>query len=226
EPVRNVSGYPYWYLVAYDRAGTRLAAVKRGSSTVTLRALPSGDVIRELTFELESSAIAMSPDGALLAIRRGGSLEVRTADGVLVMRHQDPTFSAVASHDEQREAAPELRRRPSRVTQLEEASLRFSHDGRRLARFLPGDGWRIWTLGVSHPEHLPMDQFLDDAADFATPWPTDWTLEPDVRALFVHRASGTRIALPFRSTWVSNPANPRILACAELHIELRGGESA
>ena len=59
----------------------------------------------------------------------------------------------------------------------------------------------------------------------AAPWPADWTIEADSKTVFTHQPTGTRVALPVCGPWVSNPANPRILACDRLHIALRGPDT-
>jgi hypothetical protein len=196
-----------------------MAALKGQSSRVVLHTLPAGQT-RELMFALEGSAIAISPDGERIAIQRRGAVEIRTADGALLQRHHGTSRSAREAK-RAREGEPLVRHPPSHVTQDREATLRFSRDGRRIARFVPGTGWRIWEPGKTDIEHLAADRPLDDVADFAAPWPADWTIEADSKTVFTHQPTGTRIALPVCGPWVSNPADPRILACDGLHIALR-----
>jgi hypothetical protein len=218
-PVLDARSYSHRDAVAYDEAGTRMAALKGQSSRVVLHTLPTGQT-RELMFALEGSAIAISPDGERIAIQRRGAVEIRTADGALLQRHHGTSRSAREAK-RAREGEPVVRHPPSHVTQDREATLRFSRDGRRIARFVPGTGWRIWEPGKSDVEHLAADRPLDDVADFAAPWPADWTIEADSKTVFTHQPTGTRIALPVCGPWVSNPADPRILACDGLHIALR-----
>jgi dipeptidyl aminopeptidase/acylaminoacyl peptidase len=215
-PVLDARSYGGGGVLAYDEAGTRLAALKGTSSHVVLHTLPSGRM-RELAFGLKGSAIAISPDGERIALQRGRAVEIRTADGALLQRHAGASRSARNA-----KRAPVVRHAPSHVTQSHEATLRFSRDGRRIARFVADTGWRIWEPGTSDVEHLAADRPLDDVADFAAPWPADWTIEADSRSVFTHQPTGTRIALPVCGPWVSNPADPRILACDRLHIALRG----
>lgn len=216
-------GYPHWYSLAHDRAGVRFAALRHESKTVVLHTLPGGQILRELSFEIEGSAIAMSPDGEMIAIQDGGAVEIRTADGTLVERRGTPGRSAPADDAMENRREPALRHMPSHVGLFSEATLRFSRDGRRIASFVPDDGWEIWPPGKQGRERVAADQPLDDVADFGPPWPADWTIETGSMTLFTHRPSGTQIALPAPGPWVSNPANPRILACLEMHVELRGG---
>lgn len=219
-PVLDARSYSRCEVLAYDEAGTRLAALNEKSSKVVLHTLPSGQM-RELTLGLKGSAIAISPNGERIALQRGGAVEIRTADGALLQRHDEARRSArEAKRAHERE--PVVGHAPSHVAQYHEATLRFSRDGRRIARFVPDTGWRIWEPGKSDVEHLAADRPLDDVADFAAPWPTDWTIEADSKTVFTHQPTGTRIALPVCGPWVSNPANPRILACDGSHIALRG----
>lgn len=223
-PAQGTS-YPHWYSLAHDRAGRRFAALHHESKTVVLHTLPSGQILRELSFGIEGSAIAMSPDGEMIAIQHGRVVEIRTADGTLVERRGTPGRVARAARAVKNRREPALRHMPSHVALFGEATLRFSRDGRRIARFVPSDGWQIWIPGEQGGERVAADQPLDDVADFAPPWPADWTIEKGSMTLFTHRPSGTQIALPAAGPWMSNPANPRILACREMHVELRGGSA-
>jgi hypothetical protein len=99
--------------------------------------------------------------------------------------------------------------------------LRFSSDGKRIARFVEGDGWRIWSFADDREDHVIEHAALDALPDFACPWPADWTLETDEMTLFTHRPTSTRIAIPATGQWVCNPADSRILACDVVHLELR-----
>lgn len=197
--------YPQWYSLAYDREGVRLAALHRRRATVTLRELPGGRLLRELSFELKGTAVAMSPDGRAIAIQRGRAVEVRADDGALLLR---------AGHAV---GAPESKY----IHDPNDHTLRFSVDGQRIARFVEGDGWRIWSLVDKREDHVVEHEAIDELTDFASPWPSDWTLEAGAMTLFTHRPSGTRIALPAAGPWVCNPADPRILACDAVHLELR-----
>jgi len=216
-----VRRFSSWSL-AYDRAGGRVAVHFGHAAGVALHAVPSGRVDGELTFGLEGRAIAMSPDGAWIAMQAGPLVEVRTAAGALHRRFAGP---GAPDDDERCEPAAERGRGDAARTLFQPETLRFSEDAARIAWFVRDDGWRIAALDGPEGQalaHVAADRPLDDEADFAAPWPSGWTLEESSRSVFTHVASGTQIALPVRGPWVSNPAAPRILASDGLHIELRG----
>jgi len=191
-------------VVAYDREGARFAALRRDTATVALHELPSGRLLGKLSFEIQGTAIAMSPDGRAIAIRGGGAVEIRDAGGALLLRRDHAV-------DESKESS-----------YGDDGTLRFSVDGQRIARFVEKDGWRIWSLVTEQMDHVVVREAIDEVADFAAPRPSDWTLQVGTKTVFTHRTSGTRIAMPAAGPWVSNPAEPRILACDEMHLELRG----
>ncbi|HEX8112149.1 MAG TPA: hypothetical protein VF516_30660 [Kofleriaceae bacterium] len=213
--------YPQWYSVAYDHTGARLAALRHDSTQVVLHALPSGRISHEIGFDLDGSAIAISPDGELLAIQCGGAVEVRAVNGTRVQRYGSPGTPPSADRPAWRRGPPQ---RPDAALagRYGPPTLQFSRDGRRIARFTPDDGWRVWTLGDHAAEHASAETPLDDIPDFSPPHPADWTLEADSKTVFTHHPTGTRIALPAAGPWSANPAVPRILASDDLHIELRG----
>jgi len=167
-----------------------------------LRELPSGRRLLKLVFEIKGTAIAMSPDGQAIAIQGSGAVEVRTARGELLLR-RDHAVSGEQMH------------------RYGNDTLRFSSDGQRIARFVEGDGWRIWSLVGDRADHVIAREALDEVADFAAPRPRDWTLQTSTKTVFTHRPSGTRIALPVAGLWAHNPADPRIVACDAAHLELR-----
>jgi hypothetical protein len=203
--VTDRPSYASWYGVAYDRAGLQLAALRRGDDTVRVHELPGGPV-RTMTFGLCGVAIAMSPDGHAVAVQQGGAIEVRTADGAL--RFQG---GQVATGDADERGGSGL-----------EDTLRFSVDGARIARFVEGDGWRIWSLdGAQEVEHVIEREAIAEVADFAPPRPHDWTIEPDTMTVFVHRPTGARIAIPVAGPWICNPADPQIVASDGAHLRLR-----
>jgi hypothetical protein len=206
-PVRERLRFPQWYSVAYDCAGTRLAALRGGRSEVAIHELPSGRKTGTIRFDLAGDVVAMSGDAEAIAVRQGTAIEVRSAQGTPIRRFAHPGAAAPDEHE------PMLAGR----------SLRFSSDGQRLASFREGDGWRIWALAGDHAAHLPAFEAIDVAESFAAPSPRDWDVEGSIRTLFVHRPTGTRIALPAAGPWVPNPTDPRVLACDDLHVELRAG---
>lgn len=50
--------------------------------------------------------------------------------------------------------------------------------------------------------------------------PGDWSVESRGMTVFTHRPSGVRIAMPLAGPLECNPANRRILAFKDLHVEL------
>jgi hypothetical protein len=56
--------------------------------------------------------------------------------------------------------------------------------------------------------------------------PSEWEIEPGTATRFTHRPSGTCIAFPCAGPWSHNPADARLMAAADAHIELRGPEGA
>ncbi|MCY0992010.1 hypothetical protein OV203_33035 [Nannocystis sp. ILAH1] len=197
-------GFPHWYTLAYDREGSRLAALQQGKKTVALHELPHGRLVRTLTFELGGSALGMAEDGSMLAVQRGGRVEVRTQDGALVRLCGEATGES-----------PKPR--------SYDPPPRFSRDGRRVAARV-GDGWRIWTLAGGEEERVEdgAGDGLADVADFAAPRPPGWKLAIGRSSVFTHEASGTTIALPVGGGWQFNPADPRICICNELLVILEG----
>jgi hypothetical protein len=193
--------FPHWYALAYDRAAARVAALRRDTSSVTLHALPDGQRLRELTFDLAPHALAMSPDASKIAVQEATAVEVRRADGSLLHRlgHVDPAAPRSHFHDDE--------------------SLRFSHDGQRIAWRVKDDGWRIASLITTAPEQR-LTELTDP--DFADPRPRDWTIETTAHTIFTHTPSGTRIALPVLGDWHCNPGDPRILACDAMIVALCG----
>lgn len=203
--LRRLRCYPQWYVLAYDRAGERFAALHRGEHEVVVHAIPRGQEVRRLRFELAGDELAMDPDGLLLAVQAGGLVELRRiADGAGVRRFGEATADDA-----------------SRPRHFREDTLRFSHDGRRLARFVAGDGWRIWALASDDEERVAERDGLAACPDFAAPRPSGWSIVDGTRTLFVHQATGTTIAVPAAGPWVCDPADPRIVACDVMHAELR-----
>jgi len=100
-------------------------------------------------------------------------------------------------------------------------ALRFSSDGGRLARFLKRDGWRIWSLSTGDEQFLAARDAIEEVADFGAPRPQGWVMESGAMTVFSRPSSDVRIALPVAGPWACNPADTRILACSDLHVELR-----
>lgn len=190
--------------LAYDRAGSRLAVLHLGNKKVELHELPAGRPLATIGFDMGGTVVAMSEDGAAIAVRAELKVEVRAASGELLGRFSHPGGAPHAQD-----------------TRHEVCTLRFSADGRRIASFLEGDGWRIWDLQGGHEEHLGSLTELESRAGLAEPRPRDWDIDADTQTLFVHRPTGTRIALPVAGPWVCNPADPQNVACYEFHAELR-----
>ena len=193
--------FPHWYALAYDRAAARVAALRRDTSSVNLHALPGGQRLCALTFDLVPTALAMSPDASKIAVQQATAVEVRSADGSLLRRlgHVDPAAPTNRFHDE--------------------GALRFSHDGQRIAWQVKDDGWRIASLLDESP---PQHHAELTAPDFADPRPRDWTVETNAHTIFTHTSSGTRLALPVTGAWRCNPGDPRILACDAMIVALCG----
>ncbi len=190
--------------LAYDRTGSRIAVLHWGDGgEVELYGIPDGRRLATMVFRLKGTELAMSADGETIAVREGLEVEVRAVSGALLRRFAHPSGSKA---DEER---------------LQDDTLRFSADGQRIASFRVGDGWRIWSLQDDHAEHLGARKEIESHAGFAAPRPHDWDIEAGTQTLFVHRPTGTRIALPVAGPWVCNPTEPRFLACDELHLELR-----
>lgn len=198
-------GFPHWYALAYDRTGLRLAVLHQGESRVALHELPKGRVVREIEFEIAGSAVAMSPDGELVAIQGGGAVEVRTAAGALVRRLDGPAPDE-GSH-----------------RRYGDETLRFSAEGRRVARLVEGEGWRIGSLDDAEEVRVDGREGIAEVDGFAEPRPSDWAVEVNTLTVFTHRPSGARIALPVAGRWVHNPADPRIAACDAMIVALCGG---
>lgn len=201
---RKRLGFPHWYALAYDRAGSRVAVLHHGHESVALHELPGGRLLRTLTFELAGTAVAMSPDGVHVAVQQGAAAEVRTTEGALV-RHLGE--DSASGRSQPRYGDP---------------TLRFSTDGARLARFVEREGWRISAVSGDAAEQTVARDELARLADFAAPAPRDWTVAVATRTVFTHHPSGTRIALPVAGRWVFNPGEPRIAACDEMHVALCG----
>lgn len=193
---------PQWYVVAYDREGVRLAALRVGDTVVVIRSIPDAAVCAELRFDTPGRAIAMSPDASLVAVAEGATVEVRSvADGarVLTLSHPVPGGLRSGSAND---------------------SLRFSADGRSLASFLEPDGWRIWSVEGHLEGHRPQPGGLEQVAGFATLFPQGWSIEGRSATVFHHHDSDARIVLPVSGPWRSNPALPGCVASDHLHAEL------
>lgn len=202
--VRGRVQYPQWYTLAYDRAGVRMAALRRHDPSVALHELPSGRTLRTLAFDLAGEALALSPDGALIAAAAGPAVELRDAAGALLWR-----------------AGEAPRARPDRG-ERSERTLLFSREGEALARFVEEEGWRVWSLRGEEVGRVASLEALAQVPGFAPPRPRGWTIEAGTRTLFRHEASGATIGLPAAGPWVCNPAAPEIAASNALHVELRG----
>ena len=198
--------FPQWYSLAYDRAGTRLAALhlRRSPRPVNLHELPSGRRLTTIHFDVDAVTLAMSGDGLLLAAGGGRTVEVRSSSGELVRRLS--LTPAGDAEDGYAEALP---------------SLRFSADGRHLMIFGRKDGCTIWDLESGSERRAP-DYATDSAIPGSpVPAPPDWEIERGKTTSFLHRPTGTRLVLPFSGPWVTNPAETRYLASDDLHVELR-----
>jgi hypothetical protein len=205
QQVRKPLHFPHWYALAYDRAGARLAALRLDHTEVALHEIPGGDRLATIRFDLAGAALAMSADATTIAVRRGPAIEVRSADGALRARLAHP-----------------IEHLEPRARRMQDDTLHLSADGRRLASFHEADGWRLWDLADDGNEHLPARADLE-SSEFAALRPRDWEIEPGTSTRFLHRPSGTRIALPATGPWHANPGDPRILASDDLHLELREG---
>jgi hypothetical protein len=185
--------FPQWFKLAYDRAGEKLAALRKQHPEVLLHAIPSGRLAGKVVFELEHpEAIALSPSGRLLAVSQGDAVEVRTTTGELLAGAHHPLSVAE-------------RERPDSV------SLEFL-DEERLVRHVLGAESLVFQLKAGA---VAIGSFRKDCA------PPGWTVVKGGVTLFEHRPTQTRIALPVSGDWIANPARPTILACSEAHVELR-----
>ncbi len=167
---------------------------------VALHTLPTGRLLRTLRFELAGQAVAMSTDAGMIAVQQGAAVEVRGADGSLLRRLGPAATTPARRH-------------------FGEPTLRFSADGQRIARLVAGDGWWVASLASGDDERVT-DAGFAALPDFASPQPRDWTIAGSTRSVFTHVPTGTRIALPVSGPWIYNPADPRIVACDELHAVL------
>lgn len=201
--VGNQLCLPHWYRMAYDRSGAQLATLHEQHREVKLYRLPTGAETSTLQFKLEGMVLAMSADGRMLAVQAVPDIEVRSTSGTLLGTFAHPLPTPDSSR-----------------ARFDQGTLRFSHDGQRIASFCPGDGWRIWTLPGGREEHLTERSALGRVADFAAPHPNGWDIEAGTRTLFTHKPSGTRIALPVAGPWAVNPGAPRYIASKALHLEL------
>ncbi|MBZ5710122.1 WD40 repeat domain-containing protein [Nannocystis pusilla] len=193
-----------WHSLAYDREGSRLAVLCKGEQTVAVHALPDGRCVRTLEFTAEGSTLAMSADGRMIAVQEDGLVEVRTAEGELVRRCGQANKKANRGYWDPQP--------------------RFSADGRRIARRVKGEGWRIWDLASGAEEGVVEE--LEAVADFAPPSPSGWKIEFGRRSVFTHVPTGVKIALPISGYWACNPGDPRIVVCGEMLAELRAGPQA
>lgn len=201
--VTNALQFPQWFVLAYDPAGERVAALSEHKPSCQLYELPSGRLLSDIP--LAGTALALSAAGDLVAARRGLTVEVRSISGEPRRSFAHPGGNARGRAGHRRE------------------TLRFSHDGRLIASFVENDGWRIWSLQGDSEQHVADadERALDQVAGFTPRRPKDWTLEAGTATTFVHRPTGTRIALPAAGPWVYSPAKPEIVASDALHVELR-----
>jgi len=197
---RHRLGFPHWYCLAYDRSGQHLAVLHQGETEVALHTLPNGRLLRTVRFELAGQAIAMSTDAGMIAVQQGAAIEVRGADGSLLQRLGRAATTPARRH-------------------FGEPTLRFSADGQRIACLVAGDEWWVVSLASGADERVT-DAGFAALPDFASPRPRDWTIAGRTRSLFTHAPTSTRIALPVSGPWICNPADPRIVACDELHAVL------
>src|SRR5256885_11644012 len=65
-----------------------------------------------------------------------------------------------------------------------DVALRFSTDGRRLARFLKRDGWRIWSLSNGDEQFVAARDSIEEVADFGAPRPQGWAVESGAMTVF------------------------------------------
>lgn len=197
---------------AFDRAGELVAVTGGSPPAITLYELPSAQQRRAIPSS--AAHVALHPDGHLVAGRTDRVVEVWcAASGEHRRRFVHPTGKPAWSGGDR-------------------TTLCFSRDGRRLASFLEGDGWRLWSIDDEQEsegaddEHLRAYEAIVEVSDFAPPRSADWTIETGPTTVFVHRPTGTRIALPVAGLWIHNPACPEIVACTRMHVELRVGGSA
>jgi len=117
---------PQWFTVGYDRAGARLARLRRGGREVAVFSLPDAATIAEITFDRPGVAVALSPDGQRVAVADGASMELRGLDGGLIAAAGEPT-------------EPDAFRRSGRV--------RFVGGGRLLSEIDDAGRW-LWAPGA------------------------------------------------------------------------------
>lgn len=195
---------PQWYALAYDEVGTTLAAFELGDRVVKLHALPPNGEIGELAFQIAGDVMAMSRDGARIALANELELQVVDRAGKTLRFHDDKR-----SPDE-----PINRKVPVRLA--------FSRDGERVARWAQ-NAWRIWPVtGGGRDGKLRAGAELGSLPDFADePPPSDWTVAGSSTSVFTHGPTGAKVAFPAPAGWLTHPRDPRIRANGHAHVVLR-----
>ncbi|MCA9178464.1 MAG: hypothetical protein KDB14_28585 [Planctomycetales bacterium] len=189
--------FPYWFHVAYDQSGTRLAAVKSHDREVSLYAIPSGDV--ETTFSIDLQApeeLALSHDGELVPIAEGAEVEVRTAGGELLLSARHPPDDGTAD----------------RQVPLPAPSLLFVSDG---IASRCGEVWRLFELDGRGSRLIDPPKEVAPLRHLA-----GWKVTPGGYTLF-EAPNEDQIALPLSGSWVVHPGAPNTLACDQCHVKLR-----
>lgn len=192
--------FPHWDRLAHADSGRCFAALRMSATDVQLHAVPSGEVVAQVAFDLEHpTTLALSPSGRRVAVAQGADIEVRTWTGELVLRTRHPVSDGDGT------------RRP----RVFDRSLQFA-DEDHVVSHVKADGWRLFRLveGTSDPVGEPPVGSRRRAPGWKVSVAGDATV-------FEHEPTGTRIALPVGGEWVVHPSRP-LLACDGAHVELLG----
>jgi hypothetical protein len=191
--------FPHWYSLAYDQAGEILAAVRHGGRTVKRYALPSGDALDPIEFDLENlERVALSPSGRLVAACHGAHFEIRTTSGELLRAGGHP-------------GAPDRSDRPS---------LSFPTES-TLASYIERDGWREFDIAAASSRSIPAAELPNVHVDGVPP---HWTITRQGISVLRHEPTQTEVAFPLLGECVANPKDPTILATEHCHVQLSANE--
>jgi len=194
--------FPYWYHVAYDHAGARLAACKKNGNEITVYAIPSAEVITSLSTELTGcDDIALSADGTIVAIAKGAEIEVRTLAGELLL---------IASHPCAEDKIERRKMRSDRTLLFTESipdNAIYSH--------VCGEGWRLFDLDSGESRLVAAPKVFNPLAHLP-----NWQVSSSDITVFETPGSEP-IALPLNGKWVIHPHDSSILACHQCQVKLR-----
>lgn len=196
--------FPHWYSLAYDQAGEILAVVRHGGRTVQRYALPSGDALDPMEFNLgDLERVALSPSGRLVAVSRGAEFEIRTTSGELLRAggHPGPPDGSDRRWS----------RRPS---------LSFPTES-TLASYIERDGWREFDIAAASSRSIPPAGLPNVHVDGVPP---HWTITRQGISILRHESTRTEVAFPLLGECMANPKDPTILATEHCHVQLSADE--